>query len=410
MASPGVVLIVDSNPGALIVARNVLMREGHEVLTASNPEEGIARARISLPDLLLLDGAFAQAPVLEAFGGLSPLQLPIVVVVPTGLGPDILGRIRVRPSTKIVGALEKPFIPESLAEYVREALIDHRNTKPLERARSDVEPSEPAPVVMEVQSAQSVPDPSECGPGHLTLTSDTQMATLDADVACELIQVLPSRFRAKRPEARRIANRLRAALASRDARSVLEEPSLEELVEDALAADEVDGPIILRGRLGVIPLPHILHLSESLARTSCCRLFREDTEIEIYMREREVIFARQRQLDERFRLGQFLIDAGAIERQELNRFILFGGRSETLLGERLEKKGLVTRDVVREALSRQTEALVMEALRWEDGAFEIRMVEEPRPEVTRAGVALPLTYLFLAGLADLEDADRSRPS
>jgi len=49
------ILIVDDSPTEIHVLSSILEKMGHSVLTAENGEDGIAKAKESKPDLILMD-------------------------------------------------------------------------------------------------------------------------------------------------------------------------------------------------------------------------------------------------------------------------------------------------------------------------------------------------------------------
>jgi len=55
MAGKGLILVVDDDPDFVEVTRTVLEKEGFEIITAANGDQGLARARREHPDLVILD-------------------------------------------------------------------------------------------------------------------------------------------------------------------------------------------------------------------------------------------------------------------------------------------------------------------------------------------------------------------
>ena len=127
----GSVLIVEGNPGALIVARNVLGRADYIVGTCGSPAEGLRKAQADLPDIVVLDAAFASPEMLRAISDASPSTLPIILSVPMGLGEQVQDSLPDLEGVEFGGVLEKPFTPDTLLEAVREVFIDHQRTGPL---------------------------------------------------------------------------------------------------------------------------------------------------------------------------------------------------------------------------------------------------------------------------------------
>lgn len=127
----GTLLVVESNPGVLIVARNVLGRRGHTVLCAGDPTDGLTKARADLPDLMIVDAAYATPEVLCALSATSPIRVPILLSTPTGLGGATKACLPALDGVEIAGVIEKPFTPDVLAELVNETLLDYNHTRPL---------------------------------------------------------------------------------------------------------------------------------------------------------------------------------------------------------------------------------------------------------------------------------------
>lgn len=203
----GTVLVVERNPGAAIVARNVLGREGHHPAVAAGPHEAIEKAQADLPDLVILDVAFAEPNVLRALSAVSPVRLPILVTVPAGLADGVEAGLPQLPDVYLAGVLEKPFTPDKLRAAVRDTLLDHQSTRPLRIDSDQFGRPAPAPAttseevhlptVLDPHAVQVVPwtaepDQLEARLRRLEGTNVTFQETLDAESACELIEVAPS--------------------------------------------------------------------------------------------------------------------------------------------------------------------------------------------------------------------------
>jgi CheY-like chemotaxis protein len=55
MASKGLILVVDDDPDFVEITRTVLEKEGYEVISAANGDQGLLRMRNEHPDLVVLD-------------------------------------------------------------------------------------------------------------------------------------------------------------------------------------------------------------------------------------------------------------------------------------------------------------------------------------------------------------------
>lgn len=55
MASKGLILVVDDDPDFVEITRTVLEKDGFDVISAANGEQGLLRIRNEHPDLVVLD-------------------------------------------------------------------------------------------------------------------------------------------------------------------------------------------------------------------------------------------------------------------------------------------------------------------------------------------------------------------
>ena len=55
MASKGLILVIDDDPDFIEITRTVLQKEGYDVISASNGDQGLLRVRNEHPDLVMLD-------------------------------------------------------------------------------------------------------------------------------------------------------------------------------------------------------------------------------------------------------------------------------------------------------------------------------------------------------------------
>ncbi len=121
--SKGKILVVDDEVNITQILEFSIGAEGYEVLTASNGEEAIDRARREQPDLVILDIMMPRIDGYEACRILktNPLTKNIPVVLLTAKGRDIDKRLGYE-----VGATDyivKPFSPNKLIARIQELLV-----------------------------------------------------------------------------------------------------------------------------------------------------------------------------------------------------------------------------------------------------------------------------------------------
>jgi len=116
------ILVVDDEVNITQILEFSIGAEGFEVITASNGEEAIDKARKEQPDLIILDIMMPRIDGYEACRILkaNPLTKNIPVVLLTAKGRDIDKRLGYE-----VGATDyivKPFSPNKLIERINELL------------------------------------------------------------------------------------------------------------------------------------------------------------------------------------------------------------------------------------------------------------------------------------------------
>lgn len=116
------ILVIDDEPDLLSLAKARLELAGYEVLTASDGEEGLEKARTSAPDLILLD---LMLPKMDGFEVCEALKIdekykhiPIIILTVKFQPVDIR-------FAKALGAdayITKPFEGKELVEKIRELI------------------------------------------------------------------------------------------------------------------------------------------------------------------------------------------------------------------------------------------------------------------------------------------------
>jgi DNA-binding response OmpR family regulator len=114
------ILIMEDDPDVRTLLRLVLRLDGHKLIEASTPGDGLRRAVDAQPDLIVLDSHFPEADGIEALrelrDGKETRDVPIIVVSGKGQAKDQTLAFE-------AGAdfyLTKPFDPLTLLTTIRE--------------------------------------------------------------------------------------------------------------------------------------------------------------------------------------------------------------------------------------------------------------------------------------------------
>lgn len=116
------VLMIDDDANARKLAKLLLEREGYEVVTASNGEEGLILAKVMQPDVILLD---VMMPKMNGYQTLKRLredqdieQIPVIMVSAKGTEQDIATSFRLG----AIFHIEKPYETKDLLQKIEVAL------------------------------------------------------------------------------------------------------------------------------------------------------------------------------------------------------------------------------------------------------------------------------------------------
>ena len=112
------ILVVDDSPTERFFTVDVLTKAGYQVFTAENGEDGIAKAKASKPDLILMD---VVMPGLNGYQATRTLtrdedtkSIPIIVCTSKGQETDKIWGLR----QGAVDYLVKPLNPEELLQRI----------------------------------------------------------------------------------------------------------------------------------------------------------------------------------------------------------------------------------------------------------------------------------------------------
>jgi CheY-like chemotaxis protein len=114
------VLLVEDEPGILLVATRVIEGLGYGVLTARNGADGLELARAHKPDLVLTDALMPKLDGREMARLLreEPALKRIKIVVMTSLYTGVKYRVEAHRRAQVDDYLEKPIDPAQLADLL----------------------------------------------------------------------------------------------------------------------------------------------------------------------------------------------------------------------------------------------------------------------------------------------------
>jgi hypothetical protein len=152
----------------------------------------------------------------------------------------------------------------------------------------------------------------------------------------------------------------------------------------------------------VISIAEVLQLLDLQRQSGVLSIFTRSSEITLYVKQGRLEFAASRGLRVEFRIGRYLVEDGAITRDELHTVLDNRAGSKRLLGELLIQLSMVTEEQVRRALVRQTHELVYEVVRWNKGRFAFTVGSE-NPAATKAALGIETGGLVMEGFRRVDE-------
>jgi CheY-like chemotaxis protein len=381
------VLVVDDSPTIRRVVATILEGQGYETLLAEDGEAALVQLRERPFDLVLSDfvmpklNGFQLCREIKADARLA--DVPVVLM--SAKGDKLRGQLVQQ--TGAVDAITKPFDPLALVAVIENALA---------RKKTPATPSlEPPP-----QSAPRNGDPPS-EPSRTSLLPPEPPRATETGAASSFgaaLSTLVARAVASAPGVRATPQALESALASVLTPAKLAE--LQDLLQRAVPQDELR--VILSGDLSCISIPEVLQMLELQRQTGALTISSERGEIVLFLREGLLDFARGSSLSRSFRLGRYLVQTGAVERDKVRRFLEVPRATKRLLGEAMVENGMVNDAQVVEALRVQTSELVYEVVGWRQGRFTF-VRGGSSPEAALAALGLTPGGIVMEGFRRVDE-------
>lgn len=120
------VLVIDDEELIVTLLREILKRDGYEVLSAGNGRDGIELFKERRDDVscVILDLTMPGLSGREVYKSIRQLECSVPVIFSSGYGivDDLLEVVR----EDQLKFLPKPFSPSEVTQFIREALVESR--------------------------------------------------------------------------------------------------------------------------------------------------------------------------------------------------------------------------------------------------------------------------------------------
>lgn len=382
------ILAIDDSPTVRKLMEMILSTEGYRIITAADGMEGIAKAKVEGPAVVLVDfvmpkmNGFQVCKAIKETANLK--ETPIILVTSKGetVGSkfvDLLG---------ITEYFTKPFQPEDLLEKIREVidrtprpatvetLVEAADTvimaEPIETAESAEEAEPAAPI-----EKAALPPPSPETPVLPPIPG------LEERVEALVRATLQRFFKEEFPSI------VRSALPSGPG------PSPE-------TAAQSEKNVSLSGDLSLFPLPDILQLVSIQKRTGCLWIGSEENHAEVFFGDGRVVFAALEHKPPEDLIGRLLMESSKINAAQLRHALADSEKSGVPLGQLLVRGNLITAAELLGVVRIQSQRTVYRALGWKSGRFAFS--REPLPSAfAGTGLSLSVDDLILEGVRRIDE-------
>ena len=382
------ILVVDDSPTIRKVVGTILERGAYQALLAGDGQEALEMLSTEKVDLVLLDfvmprmNGYQFCRELRAHPELK--NLPVVLM--SAKGDKIRGQFVQQ--TGAIDAITKPFDARGLIAVIEGALKKHTEGRGRPVPEADSMPED------EESNAENLrPSRSSFSedPGLRRVQSAQEFGlSLSHVVAPELAKI--PELTPETTEAVGLAMQRAITPDNMGALStLLKMLTFGENTRDALSGD-----------ISVISIAEVLQLLDLQRQTGVLSIFTRQSEITLYVKMGRLEFAASRGLRVEFRIGRYLVEDGAITREELHTVLDNRAGSKRLLGELLIQLGMTTEEHVRRALVRQTTELVYEVVRWKLGRFAFT-VGADNLAATKAALGIETGGLVMEGFRRVDE-------
>ena len=382
------ILVVDDSPTIRKVVGSILEARAYQALLAGDGQEALEMLGTEKVDLVLLDFVM---PRMNGYQFCRELRadpelknLPIVLM--SAKGDKIRGQFVQQ--TGAIDAITKPFDARGLIAVIEGALKKHGEGR-----------GRPVP------EADAMPEDDDSGteslrPSRTSFSEDPGLRKVQAaqEFGLALSGVVTPEL-AKIPQ---LSPQITEAIGLAVQRAItpdsmgaistlLKALNFGENTRDALAGD-----------ISVISIAEVLQLLDLQRQSGVLSIFTRYSEITLYVKQGRLDFAASRGLRVEFRIGRYLVEDGAITREELQNVLDHRAGSKRLLGELLIQLGMVTDEQVKRALVRQTTELVYEVVRWNKGRFAFTVGAE-NTAATKAALGIETGGLVMEGFRRVDE-------
>jgi DNA-binding response OmpR family regulator len=383
------ILVVDDSPTIRKVVCSILEASAFAALPAQDGQEALELLGHEKVDLVLLDfvmprmNGYQFCRELRAIDELK--NLPVVLM--SAKGDKIRGQFVQQ--TGAIDAITKPFDARGLVAVVEGALKKHGEGRGRHVPAAEEMPFEE----FEPSSMESL------RPSRTSFSEDPGLRRVQAaqEFGAALSRLITPEL-LKLPDLAAVSEPVGLAVQ----RAITPESmgAMSTLLRALNFGDKTRE--VLAGDISVVSIAEILQLLDLQRQSGALSMFTKHSEVTLYIVKGRVDFASCRGMRGEFLLGRYLVEIGAVTRDELTNVLDHRGGNKRLLGELLVQLGMVTEDQVKRALTRQTSELLYEVVRWASGRFTFT-VDAENPAAVKAALGMETGALVMEGFRRVDE-------
>ncbi len=383
------ILVVDDSPTIRKVVCSILEASAFSALPAQDGQEALELLVHEKVDLVLLDFVMPRMNGYQFCRELRAKEelknLPVVLM--SAKGDKIRGQFVQQ--TGAIDAITKPFDARGLVAVVEGALKKHHEGR-----------GRPVP------DAESMPfEENESGsmeslrPSRTSFSEDPGLRRVQAaqEFGSALSRLITPEL-LKLPDLAPVSEAVGLAVQ----RAITPESmgAMSTLLRALNFGDKTRE--VLAGDISVVSIAEILQLLDLQRQSGALSVFTKHSEVTLYIQKGRVDFASSRGMRGEFLIGRYLIEIGAVTRDELINVLDHRSGNKRLLGELLVQLGMVTDDQVKRALVRQTSELLYEVVRWNIGRFAFTVGAENLAAI-QAALGMETGALVMEGFRRVDE-------
>ena len=381
------ILVVDDSPTIRKVVASILEARAYDAVTAEDGQDALSKLNAGENfDLVLLDFVMPRMNGYQFCRELRsrPERKNVPVVLMSAKGDRIRGQFVQQ--TGAIDAITKPFDALGLIAVVESALKKHEEGRGRPVPEGDTMPEEET-VSESLHPSQITPSDD---PATRRLQTAFEFGTAIAKMVVPELCKLPDTPRGATEKYTESIQRAVSPDSMGALSSLLRTLDFGEHTHEVLAGD-----------ISVISIAEILQLLHLQHQSGALLISNRKSEITLFVREGNIDFARSRGVRDEFLLGRYLVESGAINREDLDTVLAQRSGSRKLLGDILKEVGLVEPEAITHAITRQASELVYEVVRWKTGRFTFT-VGIPA-EVASVRLGLSTSALVMEGFRRVDE-------